>query len=72
MSLVASTSVAEALLALKIAFLILLYLFVIRVIRSAGRERDRMRCPYRSPYLPSRATCPLAARTGRGRRTPYL
>jgi hypothetical protein len=39
-SLVASTSVAEALLALKIAFLVLLYLFVIRVIRSAGRERQ--------------------------------
>jgi hypothetical protein len=40
MSLVASTSVAEALLALKVAFLVLLYLFVIRVIRSAGRERQ--------------------------------
>jgi hypothetical protein len=39
MALVASTSVAEALLALKIAFLILLYFFVWRVIRSAGRER---------------------------------
>jgi hypothetical protein len=38
--LVASTSVAEALLALKIAFLVLLYLFVFRVIRSAGRERQ--------------------------------
>jgi hypothetical protein len=38
--LVASTSVAEALLALKIAFLVLLYLFVVRVIRSAGRERQ--------------------------------
>jgi hypothetical protein len=38
--LVASTSVAEALLALKIAFLVLLYSFVIRVIRSAGRERQ--------------------------------
>jgi Inner membrane component of T3SS, cytoplasmic domain len=37
---VASTSVAEALLALKIAFLVLLYLFVLRVIRSAGRERQ--------------------------------
>ena len=36
---VASTSVAEALLALKIAFLVLLYLFVVRVIRSAGREQ---------------------------------
>jgi len=38
-TLVAATTVAEALLALKIAFLVLLYLFVIRVIRSAGRER---------------------------------
>jgi hypothetical protein len=37
---VASTSVAEALLVLKIAFLVLLYLFVVRVIRSAGRERQ--------------------------------
>jgi hypothetical protein len=36
---VASTTVAEVLLALKIAFLVLLYLFVVRVIRSAGRER---------------------------------
>jgi FHA domain-containing protein len=39
-ALVASTSVAEALLALKIAFLVLLYLFVVRVIRSAGREKQ--------------------------------
>jgi hypothetical protein len=37
---VASTGVAEVLLVLKIAFLVLLYLFVIRVIRSAGRERQ--------------------------------
>jgi hypothetical protein len=37
--LAASTTVAEVLLALKIAFLVLLYLFVVRVIRSAGRER---------------------------------
>jgi hypothetical protein len=36
---VASTTVAEVLLALKIAFLVLLYAFVVRVIRSAGRER---------------------------------
>jgi Inner membrane component of T3SS, cytoplasmic domain len=36
-TLVASTSVAGALLALKIAFIVLLYLFVVRVIRSAGR-----------------------------------
>ncbi len=39
MAVVASTTVAEVLLALKIAFLVLLYLFVLRVIRSAGRER---------------------------------
>jgi pSer/pThr/pTyr-binding forkhead associated (FHA) protein len=38
--MVASTGVAEVLLALKIAFLVLLYLFVIRVIRSAGSERQ--------------------------------
>jgi hypothetical protein len=38
--LVASTTVAEVLLALKIAFLVLLYVFVLRVIRSAGRERQ--------------------------------
>jgi hypothetical protein len=38
-TVVAATTLAEALLALKIAFLVLLYLFVLRVIRSAGRER---------------------------------
>ena len=38
--MLASTGVAEVLLALKIAFLVLLYLFVARVIRSAGRERQ--------------------------------
>jgi pSer/pThr/pTyr-binding forkhead associated (FHA) protein len=40
MTMVASTGVAELLLALKIAFLVLLYLFVVRVIRSAGREQQ--------------------------------
>jgi hypothetical protein len=35
--LASSNSVAVVLLALKIAFLVLLYLFVLRVIRSAGR-----------------------------------
>jgi pSer/pThr/pTyr-binding forkhead associated (FHA) protein len=39
--MVASTGVAEVLLVLKIAFLVLLYLFVVRVIRSAGRERQQ-------------------------------
>ena len=38
--MLATTGVAEVLLALKIAFLVLLYLFVIRVIRSAGCERQ--------------------------------
>ncbi len=40
MTIVASTGVAEVLLALKIAFLVLLYLFVVRVIRTAGREQQ--------------------------------
>jgi FHA domain len=38
--MLASTQVADVLLVLKIAFIVLLYLFVIRVIRSAGRERE--------------------------------
>ena len=38
--LAASNTVAEVLLVLKIAFIVLLYLFVIRVIRTAGRERQ--------------------------------
>ncbi len=38
--MVASTGVAEVLLVLKIAFLVLLYLFVVRVIRTAGREKQ--------------------------------
>ncbi len=58
---VASTSVAEALLALKIAFLVLLYLFVVRVIRSAGRERP-------APSQDSMILTPqAAARAGLGR-----
>ena len=40
MTMLASTGVAEVLLVLKIAFLVLLYLFVVRVIRSAGRDRQ--------------------------------
>lgn len=38
-SLLASTTVASVLLILKIAFLVLLYFFVWRVIRTAGKER---------------------------------
>ena len=40
MTVVASTGVAEVLLVLKIAFIVLLYAFVYRVIRSAARERQ--------------------------------
>jgi pSer/pThr/pTyr-binding forkhead associated (FHA) protein len=39
MTLLASTRLAEVLLALKIAFLVLLYLFIWRIVRSAGREQ---------------------------------
>ncbi len=53
-ALVASTSVAEALLALKIAFIVLLYLFVLRVIRTAGRDR-------RAPSQDSMILTPAAA-----------
>jgi len=59
---VASTSVAEALLALKIAFLVLLYVFVVRVIRSAGREQRE------APSQDSMILSPqAAARAGLGR-----
>jgi hypothetical protein len=38
MTLVASASVQETLLALKIAFLVLLYLFIWRIVRNAARD----------------------------------
>ena len=62
--MVASTGVAELLLALKIAFLVLLYLFVVRVIRSAGREKQ-------APSQDSMILTPAAAAAaGMGRGTP--
>src|SRR6266487_1224580 len=62
MAMLASTGVAEVLLALKIAFLVLLYLFVVRVIRSAGRERQ-------APSQDSMILTPqAAAAAGLGRR----
>lgn len=62
--MLASTGVAEVLLALKIAFLVLLYLFVVRVIRSAGRERQ-------APSQDSMILTPGAARAaGLGRAAP--
>jgi pSer/pThr/pTyr-binding forkhead associated (FHA) protein len=62
--MVASTGVAEVLLVLKIAFLVLLYVFVVRVIRSAGRERE-------APSQDSMILTPAAAAAaGLGRGTP--
>jgi len=54
MTLVASTTVSEVLLVLKIAFLVLLYLFVWRIVRTAGRER-------RVPHSDSMILSPAAA-----------
>ena len=59
--MLASTGVAEVLLVLKIAFLVLLYLFVVRVIRSAGRERQE-------PSQDSMILTPAAARAAGLRR----
>ena len=64
--MVASTGVAELLLVLKIAFLVLLYLFVVRVIRSAGSERQ-------APSQDSMILTPAAAAAAglrRGRQAP--
>jgi hypothetical protein len=63
-SILASTGVAEVLLALKIAFLVLLYLFVVRVIRSAGRERPAEPSQDSMILTPEAAS---AAGLGRGR-----
>jgi len=62
--MVASTGVAEVLLVLKIAFLVLLYLFVVRVIRSAGREQE---APSQDSMILTPAT---AAAAGLRRGTP--
>jgi hypothetical protein len=69
--LVASTTVAEVLLALKIAFLVLLYLFVLRVIRSAGRERQ---APSQDSMIltPAAAAAAGLGRSGAGRKTMRL
>ena len=46
--IVASTALQEALLALKIAFLVLLYLFIWRIVRTVGRD---LRLPQESFIL---------------------
>ena len=56
-----SVAVEEALLALKVAFLVLLYLFIWRIVRSASRD---LRLPQESFVL-----APQEA-AGRGRPTP--
>jgi pSer/pThr/pTyr-binding forkhead associated (FHA) protein len=48
MTLIASTSVDTVLLVLKIAFLVLLYLFIWRIVRTAGRD---LRAPQESFIL---------------------
>jgi hypothetical protein len=69
-ALVASTTVAEVLLTLKIAFLVLLYLFVVRVIRSAGRERQ---APSQdSMILTPEAAARAGLRRGAARRSARL
>ncbi len=53
-TLLASTRLAEVLLALKIAFLVLLYLFIWRIVRTAARELRR-------PHEDSMILSPAAA-----------
>jgi hypothetical protein len=63
--MLATTGVAGVLLVLKIAFLVLLYLFVVRVIRMAGSERQ-------APSQDSMILTPAAAAAaglGRGKST---
>jgi pSer/pThr/pTyr-binding forkhead associated (FHA) protein len=56
--LVASTQVESALLVLKIAFIVLLYLFIWRIVRSAARD---LRLPQESMILsPQQASALLA------------
>ena len=64
MTLLASTRLAEVLLALKIAFLVLLYLFVWRIVRAAAREQ-------RVPHSDSMILTPAqAAAVGLGTAAP--
>ncbi|HEX5450645.1 MAG TPA: FHA domain-containing protein [Gaiellaceae bacterium] len=60
MTLVASTSVETTLLVLKLAFLVVLYLFIWRIVRSAARD---LRLPQESMILgPSQVAGMLQAR----------
>ena len=62
--MLASTRLAEVLLVLKVAFLVLLYLLIWRILRTAARER-------RTPHQDSMILSPeAAASVGLGRAAP--
>jgi hypothetical protein len=67
----ASDTVAEVLLVLKIAFLVLLYLFVLRVIRSAGRA-ERSAPSQDSMILSPQAAAAAGLGRGAGTRRSFL
>jgi FHA domain-containing protein len=67
----ASNTVAEVLLVLKIAFLVLLYLFVARVIRSAGRG-ERTAPSQDSMILSPHAQAAAGLGRGSGSRRSFL
>jgi len=67
----ASNTVAEVLLVLKIAFLVLLYLFVLRVIRSAGRS-ERSAPSQDSMILTPAAAAAAGLGRGSGSRRSFL
>jgi hypothetical protein len=67
----ASTTVAEVLLVLKIAFIVLLYLFVLRVIRSAGRG-ERSAPSQDSMILTPQAAAAAGLGRGSSRRSVLL
>jgi FHA domain-containing protein len=68
----ATTGVAELLLALKIAFIVLLYLFVIRVIRSAGRQERPTPSQDSMILTPGAAAAAGLGRSGTTRRSVRL
>ena len=70
--MLASTGVAEVLLALKIAFLVLLYLFVLRVIRSAGRGEQQAPSQDSMILTPAAAAAAGLGRKGSSRRSVWL
>jgi hypothetical protein len=70
--MLASTGVSEVLLALKIAFLVLLYLFVLRVIRSAGRGERQAPSQDSMILTPEAAAAAGLGRKGSPRRSVRL